>query len=250
MAMNKNFGLRLICLTLLLVTLAAASGGAVERGAITAASDARTAAFFRKALDEYLATSLSDTVSEFRVLNISASNNENIPAEFDDYRLNVLRTSKGMETVIAEVTFYNKGNEIKQINVSARVEIRAEVAVAAERISKGTTITEGMVRLENMVIHGPATDFCTDFAEVVGQVAERNIQPNHPVVKANLAKAVDVKAGDLVLIVAENIEVKLTTRGVAKKDGSIGELIPVLNLRSNKKLFGRVVDAGTVQVNF
>lgn len=240
----------MVCLTLLAVTLVATAGGAVERGVIPAASDAKTAAFFQKALGEYLSTMLADTVSEFRVLNISASGNENIPAEFDDYQLNVLRTSKGVETVIGEAVFYSKGNEIKKINVSARIEIRAEVAVASERISKGTTITEGMIRMENMVLHGPASDFCTDLADVVGQVAERNIQPNHPVAKATLAKAVDVKAGDLVLVVAENSEVKLTTRGVAKKDGSIGELIPVLNLRSNKRLFGRVVDAGTVQVKF
>ncbi len=248
--MIKNSIRRLACLTLLTVTLAAASAGAAEQRAISAASDAKTAAFFQKALSDHLAKTLSDTVSEYRVLNISASGNEKIPTQFDDYRLTVLRTSKGGETIIGEVTFYNKGTEIKQIGVSARIEMQAEVVVANERISKGTVITEGMLRMEKIVIHGPATDFCTDFAEVTGQVAERSIQPNRPVPKANLAKAVDVKAGDLVLMVAENDEVKLTTRGVAKKDGSIGELIPVLNLRSNKRLFGRVVDAGTVQVNF
>ncbi|MBI5637389.1 MAG: flagellar basal body P-ring formation protein FlgA [Nitrospinae bacterium] len=240
----------MVCLTLLLAMLAAGPGRAVERGAISAAPDAKTSAFFQKAVGEYLASALSDTVSEYRVLDISVSGNEKIPAAFDDYRLNVQRTSKGMETVIGEVEFYSNGNEIKRISLSAKVEIQAEVAVAAERIPKGTTITEGMLRMEKIKVHGPVNDFCTDFAQVVGQVADRNIQPNRPVAKANLAKAVDVKAGDLILLVAENSEVKLTTRGVAKKDGSIGELIPVLNLRSNKRLFGRVVDAGTVQVNF
>ncbi len=248
--MIKNFGGCLTGAALLLVLLAAGRGEAVERREISAASDAKTAAFFEKSIGEYLASALSDTVSEYRILNISVSGNENIPAKFDDYRFTVLRASKGMENVIGEATFYSNDNEIKKINVSARVEIQAEVAVATERIPKGTTITEGMLRMEKMNLHGAATDFCTDLAEAVGQVAERNIQPNRPVAKANLAKGVDVKAGDLVLLVAENSEVKLTTRGVAKKDGSIGELIPVLNLRSNKRLFGKVVDAGTVQVNF
>ncbi len=250
MAMIRNFVQRMMGLTLLLVMLAAESGGAVERRAISAASDAKTAAFFEKALGDYLASTLSDTVSEYRVLNISVSGNEKIPAEFDDYRLTVLRTSKGMETMIGEVVFYSNDKEINRINLSAKVEMQAEVVVAAERISKGTIIMEGMLRMEKIIIHGPASDFCTDLAEVVGQVAERNIQPNRPVAKTNLAKAVDVRAGDLILMVAENSEVKLTTRGVAKKDGSIGELIPVLNLRSNKRLFGRVVDVGTVLVTF
>lgn len=250
MVMIKNFVRHLTCLTLLAVILAAEPGGAVERGAISAASDAKTTAFFQKAVGEYLASSLSDVVSEYRILNISVSGNEKIPAEFDDYRLNVRHASKGMETMIGEVTFYSNNNEIKRMNVSAKIEIKAEVIVAAERISKGTTITEGMLRMEKIIVHGPVNDFCTDLADVAGHVAERNIQPNLPVAKANLAKAVDVRAGDLVLLTAENSEVKLTTRGVAKKDGNIGELIPVLNLRSNKRLFGRVVDAGTVQVNF
>lgn len=236
--------------TLLLGIVAAGTGGAVERREISAASDAKTAAFFEKSVGEYLASALSDTVSEYRILNISVSGNENIPAKYDDYRLNVLRTSKGMENVIGEAVFYGNGSEIKKMGISARVEILTEVAVATQRIPKGTAITEGMLRMEKMNVHGSAGDFCTDLAEVAGQVAERNIQANRPVAKANLARAVDVKAGDLVLIVAETSEVKLTTRGVAKKDGSIGELIPVLNLRSNKRLFGKVVDAGTVQVNF
>ena len=250
MIMIKNFGQRLMCLALLLGALAASPAGAAERGEISAASDAKTAAFFQKVLAEYLDSALSNTVSEYRVLDISVSSHEKIPATFDDYRMNVLRTSKGMETVIGEAVFYNNGNEIKRINVSAKVEIQAEVVVAAERISKGTTITDGMIRMEKIKIRGPIGDFCTDFALVTGQVADRNIQPNQPVAKAHLAKAVDVKAGDLVLLVAENSEVKLSTRGVAKKDGSIGELIPVLNLRSNKRLFGRVMDAGMVQVSF
>lgn len=249
MTMIKNFTRRLIFPALLLGAITASPAGAAG-GAISAASDSKTAAFFQKVVAEYLDSALSDTVSEYRVLDISVSRNEKIPGAFDDYHLHVLRTSKGMETVLGEVVFMNKGNEIKRINISAKVEIQAEVVVAAERISKGTTLMDGMARMERIKIHGPITDFCTDLAEVIGQVADRNIQPNQPVAKANLAKAMDVRAGDLVLLVAENSVVKLTARGVAKKDGGKGELIPVLNLRSNKKLFGRVVDAGTVQVNF
>ncbi len=250
MAMIKRSGWYLIGASLLLVMLAAKPGEAVDRREISAASDAKTAVFFEKSVNEYLASALSDTVSEYRILNISISGNENIPAKFDNYEFNVLRTSQGMETVMGEAIFYDNGNEIKKLYATARIEILAEVAVASERIPKGTIITEGMLRMEKRNLHGAASDFCTNLAEAVGQVAERNIQPNRPVAKANLARAVDVKAGDLVLILAENNEVKLTTRGVAKKDGSIGELIPVLNLRSNKKVFGKVVDAGTVQVNF
>ena len=82
------------------------------------------------------------------------------------------------------------------------------------------------------------------------QVTGRNILPGRAILRSGLAKAADVKAGDVVTIVAESDSVKLTTRGIAKKDGAIGEVIQVINVRSNKKLYAKVVDSGTVQVAF
>ncbi len=245
MAMIKRLALRLFWLPLAVVLMAG-----VAAAANSAASDAKTAAFFEKAFGEYLSSSLPDTVSDFRIIDISTSGNERIPATFDEHRFTVIRTSKGMETVIGEAVFYANGNEIKKLSASAKVELEAEVVVASERVARGSTIADGMVRLEKMKVRGPVGELCTDLAEVVGQVADRSLQPNRPVAKASLAQPMDVKAGDLILILAESSVVKLTTRGIAKKDGSIGDLIPVVNLRSNKRLFGRVVDAGTVQVAF
>ena len=59
-----------------------------------------------------------------------------------------------------------------------------------------------------------------------------------------------MKRGDVVVIIAETAGFKITALGQVKKKGRLGERIPVTNFDSNKLLYGRVLDANTVKVEF
>jgi len=50
--------------------------------------------------------------------------------------------------------------------------------------------------------------------------------------------------------VAETRLMKITARGVAQQDGSVGQWIPVVNIDSRKVVYGRVRDGETVEVSF
>jgi flagellar basal body P-ring formation protein FlgA len=60
-----------------------------------------------------------------------------------------------------------------------------------------------------------------------------------------------VKRGDVVLVVAESGGLRITTLGMVKqREGRRGERIRVENIDSKKSLYGRVLDAKTVKVDF
>ncbi len=223
---------------------------ATGKEAKIAPQDAKTAAFLQKAVEEYVSSQISEEISEWRISNLNWTLNEQVPADFDNYLVIPQRVSKGGETLALAVQFTKNDQIIKRIGVNCKVDMFAEVVVAKGRIPRGAVITQDMVGIERMRMEQPPSELCTQIATIVGQVAERNILPGKVVLKSSLSRAADVKAGDLVVIVAETEGVKLTARGIAKKDGAIGEVIQVINVRSNKKLYAKVVDSGTVQVAF
>ena len=59
-----------------------------------------------------------------------------------------------------------------------------------------------------------------------------------------------IRKGDVIQIVAETAALKLTTQGVAKEDGGIGERIRIVNTNSSKVIYARIMDAHTVSVQF
>lgn len=215
-----------------------------------AALDAKTSAYLRQIAGEYLAGQMPEAVEEWRIAELAVTTNDKIPAEFDSYQITPLRSSKGGELRALTVEFSKNGSVIKRLGIDLKVEMFAEMVVAKSRISRGTAITADMLDVQRRVVESPLEDLCTQIAQVTGQVAERSILPGRAVLQSGLARAADIKAGDVVTIIAETDSIRLSSRGIAKKDGTIGEMIPVVNLRSNKRLFAKVVDSGTVQVLF
>jgi flagella basal body P-ring formation protein FlgA len=59
-----------------------------------------------------------------------------------------------------------------------------------------------------------------------------------------------VKRGDRVRIVLESAGLRISAFGQAKQKGAQGEMIPVVNLDSNKVIHARVVDSHTVRIEF
>jgi flagella basal body P-ring formation protein FlgA len=59
-----------------------------------------------------------------------------------------------------------------------------------------------------------------------------------------------VQRGDIVVMIAETGELKISTQGEARQRGGRGDRIKVMNLDSRKSVYGCVVDRNTVRVDF
>jgi len=59
-----------------------------------------------------------------------------------------------------------------------------------------------------------------------------------------------LKKGDMVTIVAESDDLKVTVPGRVLEKGYLGELIEIQNVMSRKKIYARVVNSSIVIVDF
>ena len=113
-----------------------------------------------------------------------------------------------------------------------------------------SVVTREMLDIVRREISLPADDFCTEIAQVTGQQAKRTIRARGAVRKSELEAPPTIRSGEIVMIIADNENIKITARGIAKSDGAMGQTIPVVSLRSNKKIHARVIGDGTVRVAF
>ena len=226
------------------------TGEATLARANIAAKGERTADWMRQAVESRLQETIAPPIIEWRITDINLPPSGLIPADFDEYRLTEGHVAANGKTRTIVFNFYKNGKFIKKLGVVCRLELFADIVVAKTTVRRGSAITREMLDIVRREVSLPADDFCTEIAQVTGQQAKRTIRVRGLLRKSNLEPLPTIRSGEIVMIVADNGNIKITARGIAKKDGAMGETIPVLSLRSNKKIHGRVIGGGTVQVAF
>ncbi len=109
-------------------------------------------------------------------------------------------------------------------------------------------ITEGDVRVVSRASNSSRE--AHSLSEVVGRRVRRPIGKNNTIKMDYLDAGDVIRKGEMVIIMAEKGGLKVTTKGVAKDDGSSGEMIRVENISSGKVITGRVIEPGIVKVDF
>jgi flagellar basal body P-ring formation protein FlgA len=142
------------------------------------------------------------------------------------------------------------GEKDREIRVHAKVEIYAEVVMAKNSLRRHQTVGERDVQLVNKNITLFPGDVATDVQEVVGKRMVLSVNPQEILRKSMVEVPPLVKKGERVTLLVENDYFKITSIGEAKEEGRAGERIRVVNISSQKELFGRVVDGQTVRVDF
>ena len=133
--------------------------------------------------------------------------------------------------------------------VRGKLEAMAEVATAVATLHKGETITEEMVTLERQRVDNLTKPFLAK-EELVGMQVARTVNAGKPIEQEHIASPPVIKEGDLVSIYARKGALNLSTKGLAKTDGRLGETIQVKNIGSNKVIHCRVDGPGIVSVEF
>ena len=147
------------------------------------------------------------------------------------------------------IQFLNQGRTIKTCSVRARLEILADVVVAAANIRRGTLITAADVQVVREDISRLSSPY-PSVEMVVGLQALRTIRTGQPLDSRNVAPPPLVHKGQTVKILAMRGAMRLSTRGVAIMDGRPGQYIRVKNISSNKLVYCRVAGPGLVAVEF
>lgn len=122
-----------------------------------------------------------------------------------------------------------------------------EATVLVRSLSRGDVIKASDVALERR----PKGDMSGEYvssAEAIGSAAKRPLRSGAMLRQSDLMKAEAVQRNEVVTITFEVPGVILTARGKALEAGSVGDIIGVLNIQSNRTVQASIVGPGRVSV--
>ncbi|GLI38471.1 flagellar basal body P-ring formation protein FlgA [Geobacter hydrogenophilus] len=143
-------------------------------------------------------------------------------------------------------------NDRVERNISVPVEVEAlgDTVVVLRALERGDVIGPNDVTVQRRDISTLTGRVYRSADEVIGKRARMPVRANMPLRGDQLEKVPLVKSGQLVTILVENQAMRLTATGKARSNGAEGDIVMVQNLGSLKEVPARVIDAGTVQVDF
>jgi flagellar basal body P-ring formation protein FlgA len=151
--------------------------------------------------------------------------------------------------VQANLVFVGNGKELRRMTVNALVDLYQKVVVAERYLKRHQEIQSEDLRVMPLNIQQLPADAVTNPQEVLGKRLIVNLNGREPIRSSLLEIPPLVKKGDVVTIIVERNSLRISCLGEIKEAGRKGDRVKLVNLGSKKELFGRVVDAGTVQVD-
>jgi flagellar basal body P-ring formation protein FlgA len=172
-----------------------------------------------------------------------------LPAEARSCKVWISEPLRKGGWVRANLAFYGNGKEVRRINVSAQVELYQNAVVADRYLKRHQELRAEDLRVMPINIQQLPADAVTNPEEILGKRMLVNLNGREPLRASLLDVPPLVKKGDVVNVIVERNSLRISCLGEIKETGRKGDRVKVVNLGSKKELFGRVVDAGTVQVD-
>lgn len=129
-----------------------------------------------------------------------------------------------------------------------RVQVFEKVLVASMNLALEQPIGAKAVRLEEREVLGGQGRYLTKYEEIAGRVPVRYVHMGQPLEQNMLQNPVVITPGTPVKLVTNVNGVQVTAEGAALQKGRVGGMVRVRNIRSNKMLQGRVINANTVEI--
>jgi flagella basal body P-ring formation protein FlgA len=139
---------------------------------------------------------------------------------------------------------------VKNIPITVDVEALADMVVTTRPLERGEILTVADLAIQKRDLATTGGKVARTTADVVGLKVRVGMRGNSPLRSDYLERVPLIKAGQLVTVLLESPALRITTSGRAKGAGSAGDMIIIQNVSSNKDFPARVLDAGTVRVDF
>lgn len=137
----------------------------------------------------------------------------------------------------------------KRTRVTGRVFRMIEVPVPVDRVLAKDIIGKKNIKWLRMRADRVQGDIIVDPSGLIGQQAKRGLRAGAPVRATDVRAPLLVTRGSLVTITLVRPQMTLTSQGKAVSDASYGEVVRVINTRSNTAIDATVVGPGRVAVN-
>ncbi len=190
------------------------------------------------AIREYLLKSYPWPEVEVSEVTVEGSVPAGVPAEITTERGPLGRASFMVRFISGE-----------RARVRARVVARDATVRSVRSLAKGALLTEDEVYTAMMDVRRIPRGAVRSLEGVLGKRLKRSLPADTVITESMLEEPPLVRKGEKVIILYRGPYLKVTTTGIAREDGSRGEVIVVLNAGSRKRLSGLVVGKGVVDVS-
>ena len=126
-----------------------------------------------------------------------------------------------------------------------------KVLVTARPINRGEVIEKGHLDTREIVLgpDSPPQTYLDPAPEsAIGKVAVRSIPAGATLTASMVAEPLAIRRGEDVTLSLKSDHMEVVTKGIAQKDGYVGDLIPVKVFVSGKDLTCKIVANGTVEL--
>ncbi|HFQ90384.1 MAG TPA: flagellar basal body P-ring formation protein FlgA [Desulfobulbus sp.] len=147
------------------------------------------------------------------------------------------------------VVFRVDGRTVRNCTVRGHLQALAPVVTATANLKKGTIIQPDQVTMARRDITG-LQEPVQALNKVVGMQVRRSIHSGRAIEQRYLEQPPVIHKGDVVKIFAIKGPMRISTTGIAARDGRTGDMIRVKNISSSKYVYCRVDAPGIVSVEF
>ncbi len=141
-----------------------------------------------------------------------------------------------------------EGTPLVRITISGRAIEMIEIPVLRRRMLPGEVIGERDIAWQDARADRISRNVVRDPVNLVGKSPRRPIRAEKPVLSSELRQPVLVSKNSLVTIRLQTARMVLTARGRAMEPGAKGDVIRVVNTKSNQIISASVTASGTVEV--
>lgn len=140
------------------------------------------------------------------------------------------------------------GEKYTQIRCTMKISVFENMITAAHQIKPEKPLTEDDIRFEEREIGLRNYVYYTKVEDVLGKVVNKAVTEGTILYRHILWEPVVIEPGMPVTIRANVNGIQVTTEGVSRSKGRIGQRIRVLNSTSKKIIIAKVIDANTVSI--
>jgi flagella basal body P-ring formation protein FlgA len=121
--------------------------------------------------------------------------------------------------------------------------------VTAKRILNGQRVlTEDDLEISPVSLDAPVEHYALQMSDAVGKRVRRTLPKGTSIALDMLDALPSIRSKDRVVLLYEEGGIEIVATGEAKGDGYLGKQVAVVNTDSGRVVYGKVVDAMTVQV--
>lgn len=205
---------------------------------------------FREIFHKYLDQNLNNPKCDVVISRLKITGNVPVPVGkvgFQQYQKGKRRLEGHVGLIVVVKVNGVVRNKVK---LSGWVDIFQPVVCASRDIKRGQQISIDDLYLVKRNISHLSSKILTDTSEIVGLMAKHNVKADTSLKEWMFEKFPIVDKGDIVTILAESGDLRVTAPGRVLMKGYTGEVVKVQNLMSKKEIYAKVVNGSMVAVDF